>query len=180
MVDDTPDETGSSQDGGRPRRTPPTIDLEATDVTESAVPPGAGDARAETGHSQSGPSPSSRKPILVSAFAGALAALIVMGAAELVGWSVSPLSPAQPTGAALDELTARVAHVESIASKPSLAAPDSTVLARIDALQTAVASLRNDFAASRSQAEKLTATVDQIKSAPAASAPCSTASPLIA
>ena len=94
-----------------------------------------------------------------------------MGAAELVGWSVSPLSPAQPTGAALDELTARVAHVESIASKPSLAAPDSTVLARIDALQTAVASLRNDFAASRSQAEKLTATVDQIKSAPAASAP---------
>jgi hypothetical protein len=171
MVDETPDDTGLSQDGSRPKRTPPTIDLEATDVTEAAAMPGAGDARAETGHSQSGPSSPSRKPILVSAVAGTLAALIVMGAAELVGWSVSPLSPSQPAGSALDDLATRMSHLESAMSKPSVATPDSTVLARIDALQSAVASLRNDFAASRGQAEKLKAAVDQIKSAPAAISP---------
>ena len=33
MSDDRPEETAPSPDLGRPRRTPPTIDLEATEVS---------------------------------------------------------------------------------------------------------------------------------------------------
>ena len=33
MVDDRPEDTGSLPDSGRPKREPPTIDLEATEVS---------------------------------------------------------------------------------------------------------------------------------------------------
>jgi len=43
MVDDRPEDTGSPPDSGRPRRTPPTIDLKATEVS-SETQPAAADA----------------------------------------------------------------------------------------------------------------------------------------
>ena len=46
MVDDRPEENGSLPDQERPKRAPPTIDLEATEVS-SAPPHASGDTPSE-------------------------------------------------------------------------------------------------------------------------------------
>src|SRR5688500_17802939 len=95
MVDDRPEDTGPSSDTGRAKREPPTIDLEATDVsadTQNAAPA----AGAEPEPSSPRPAPTRSSAAVIGALSGAGAAALVLGAAWFAGWPVTtvPTAPA--------------------------------------------------------------------------------------
>jgi hypothetical protein len=194
MVDDH--DSKSSAEPGRPKRPPPTIDLKASDVTERAaeaapaatlpVEPAIAEA-ASTGPSadpfDTAPSdmpppaadpadpapvaaPRRRAPVVVPALAGAVAAVIVTGAAWYAWTTNNPPANPQAPGSdpALEQLAARVARVEA---RPAAAALDGAAAARIDALEKSVAALRSDLAAARAQAERATSSVNDLKAQPA-------------
>jgi hypothetical protein len=238
MADDRPEDIESSPDFARPKRAPPTIDLEATEVIgdadtkvsdeaatdangepaagasgkpaaeasgkpaaevtgETAEPSAATDAAAEPGAAPSeapqraGPGKPWIASILVSAVTGSAAAGLVVAAVWLSGWPGEPASPPtvvpQVDQAAIDTLAARVASIESkaFAEKPSPetaatetagteskadtppgSTPDPAITNRIDALEKSNAALREELSTSRSQSERLTAEVNQLKAAP--------------
>ncbi len=183
MVDDRPEDTGSPPDSGRPRRTPPTIDLEATEVS-SETQPAAADAPAEPAPEAASASPDSPpvsppvppapisapiSPWIVAPVSGAVAAALVIGVGWMLGWpAVQPAAAPQLNAASIDDLTARIAGLESKAAKP---AADPAAAARVESLEKSIAALRSDLAASRAQGEKLAAAVNDAKAAPRAGAP---------
>jgi hypothetical protein len=190
MADDRPEDTGPPLDLGRPKRAPPTIDLEATEVSgkpatevsgKTAEPGAATDETTNTGagtgaDATPGETPDARPrapwiaSALISASAGAVAAGLVMAVVWLAGWPGNTAAPApiapQVDHAAVDALVARIADVESKTATPSGSPTDPAVATRIDALEKSVASLREELSASRSQSERLVATVNELKAAP--------------
>lgn len=112
--------------------------------------------------------------MLVSAFTGVVAALLVIGAATLAGW---PEKPAPVSTAPLADgiasnktdiaaLGARVAKVESDAAKPApRPASDPALIARLDAVEKSLTTLRDDVAVVRGQSEKVANALGEIKSA---------------
>ena len=187
MVDDRPEDTGSLPDSGRPKREPPTIDLEATEVsseTKSAAEASPAEASSEAASEPSpeppheprpeAPSvspvdaPPSRpvSPWIIAPVSGAVAAALVIGVGSMLGWpAVQPASaPLAPQlSSAVDALTARVAGLEPKVGKP---VPDPTAAARTEALEKTVTALRTELAATRAQGEKLASAVNDVKSAP--------------
>lgn len=181
MADDKSEDAGPTPDLGRPKRAPPTIDLEATDVSlPSPNPiPSEADAQAESEAATEVPdSPSQaprRPPVVIPALSGAIAAGLVVG---IAWWMQSPGSPAAPepappqvSDAAFDDFKARLARVESRPATPPIqapppAVPDAATIQRIEALEKTVTALRGDLAAARNQSETATAAVKQIQSAP--------------
>jgi hypothetical protein len=165
MVDDRPEDTEPPPDSGRAKRAPPTIDLEATEVS-GETGNAAGDAQPE-GSSEM-PAATAISAWVVAAVSGAVAASLVICVAWILGWPAVPATPAAPqvNAAAIDELAARVASVESRTSKPAASAPDPAVNSRIEALEKSVVSLRGELAAVRAQSEKLAAAVNDVKSTP--------------
>src|SRR4051812_4461125 len=146
MVDDRPEDTGSPPDSGRPKREPPTIDLEATEVsseTKSAAEASSGAAsepspepphepRPEAPSVSPVDAPPSRpvSPWIVAPVSGAVAAALVIGVGSMLGWpAVQPASapPAPQLSSAVDALTARVAGLEPKVGKP---VPDPAAAAR--------------------------------------------------
>jgi hypothetical protein len=151
------------------RREPPTIDLEASEVTD-ATAPGA--------DPQPATSPAaSRAGLVAPAVSGAVAALAVALAAGGLAWSTGMMrpqapppapaaapsvSPAQLAGVSKDvtELGARLAKLESAAARPAPApapAPDPTLAARLSESEKAIDALRADIAALRSDLAALPA-----------------------
>ena len=172
MADDTPEDNGPSPDLGRPKRPPPTIDLQATEVSGETQNAGAG---AE-------PEQPARRPAkaissaLVAAMTGAGTAALVIGVAWLLGWpgeTAPPTVPAPPqvNTAAIDELAARLAKVESKPDAPRAASSDPAAAARIDTLEKALAALRSELASVSAQSEKIAAARDDVKAAPGEAAP---------
>jgi hypothetical protein len=178
MVDDIPEDKEASADLGRAKRAPPTIDLEATEVSgetqhaaaDTPPDPSSQESLKESpqGSSQ-GSSKAAISAAIISAVCGAGAAALVIGGVWLSGWpAAAPTEPAAPavSTAAIDDLAARVTNVESKTSKPPAAAADPAAAARIEALEKSLASLRGELAAARAQSEKLAAAVSDVKSAP--------------
>lgn len=178
MVDDRPDDTGSQPDSDRPKRAPPTIDLEATEVS-SETQHAAADAPTEPAseatsvppEDQPIPAPASRpvSPWIVAPISGAVAAALVIGVGWMLGWPpVQPATPAAPplNAAAIDELTARVTGLESKAGKPAMPTTDLAAAARVETLEKSLAALHGELAATRAQSEKLAAAVNGVKAAP--------------
>jgi hypothetical protein len=167
MVDNMPEDAGPSPELGRAKREPPTIDLEATDVSGETRNSG-GDAQPE--RISETPSPPISPPIspwIVAAVSGAVSAALVICVAWMLGWPTPAAAPAAaPANAALDDLTARIAGIESKTSKPPMSAPDPASATRADALEKSLASLRGDLAGVRAQSEKLAAAVNDVKSTP--------------
>jgi len=165
MVDDRPEDTEPSPDSGRAKRAPPTIDLEATEVS-GETRNAAGDAQPE-GISEV-PAATAISAWVIAAVSGAVAASLVICVAWILGWPAVPATPAAPqvNAAVIDDLAARVAGVESRISKPAASAPDPAVNSRIEALEKSLAALRGELAAGRAQSEKLAAAVNDVKSAP--------------
>jgi hypothetical protein len=174
MSDDRPEETTPSPDLGRPKRTPPTIDLEATEIsTAAAADDGAGAAPPPDPEPapapQPDPGPAAVSPVVVAGISGAVAAALVIGVGWMLGWpQVSSNAPAapQPNAAAIDGLAARIASVEAKSGKSAAATPDPAEAARLEALEKSLTSLRGDLAAQRAQSDKLAAEVNQVASAP--------------
>ena len=172
MVDDKGDETGSLPDSERPKREPPTIDLEATAVS-TATSPADGAAASEPAaepHAEAPVVPPVAAPVsswIVAPLSGAVAAALVIGVGWMLGWpAVQPAAtPSAPSAAAIDGLAARVAGLESKADKP---AADTAAAARVEGLEKSLAALRSDLAATRAQNDKLAAAVNDVKSAPRA------------
>jgi len=177
MVDDRPEDTGASPDTGRAKREPPTIDLEATEVsaeTQNAAPA----AGTEPEPSPPQPAPARSSAAVIGALSGASTAALVLGAAWFAGWPVtaSPTVPApqvnsQISSAAVDDLAARLASVEVRVGKPVAATPDPTAAARAEALEKSLAALRDELANQRAQSDKLASAIGDVKSAPRDAAP---------
>ncbi len=179
MAEDRPEQTELPPDPARARRAPPTIDLEATEVSTETRTADTGASAAADADASASPEPGpsvQRRPLMssavISALSGACAAALVLAVAWWAGWPGEP--PAPPVNsAAIDDLAARVASIESKASKPAAAATDPATAARVQALEKSASALRSDLAGLRALSEKLASDVDAIKSAPrdAAAAP---------
>jgi hypothetical protein len=159
-----PEDIGPSPDLGRAKREPPTIDLEATEVSGASPDAGAGASPRSMGAISSA---------IVAAVTGAVTAALVIVVAWYLGWPGQPAPPPAPqvNTEAIDGLTARIASVESKTSKPVAAVSDPAVAARIETLEKSIGALRGELASARAQSDKLAAAVDTVKSAPGVSAP---------
>jgi hypothetical protein len=169
MVDDAPEDISPLPDSGRAKRTPPTIDLEASEVSEVKQ-----ETSSERAEHRAEPSPagsgSATSAWIVAMASGACAAALVIAVAWYLGSSTSPPSAPQVNTADIDALAARIAGVESKSDKtPS--APDPALAARIDTLEKSLNSLKSDVAGARAQSDKLAADINTIKSAPVATSP---------
>jgi hypothetical protein len=171
MVDDRPEETGSLPESERPKRAPPTIDLEATDV--STATSHADEAAKSESTAEPAAEPTSEAPVtpptaapispwIVAPVSGAVAAALVIGVGWMLGWpAVQPASaPPAPAlnAAAIDDLTARIAGLESKVGKP---VADPAAAARVEGLEKSLAALR-------AQGDKLASALNDVKSAPRA------------
>jgi hypothetical protein len=190
-MDDDKNKAGVLPGGGANKRTPPTIDLAASEVTDSPRVSEAPEAHGSTpdhsgphaeasseSHAESvaasSPRPSRISSVLISAVTGVVAALLVIGAATLAGWpekpapvSTAPLADNIASNKAdIAALGTRIAKVESDAAKPApRPVADPAIIARLDAVEKSLASLRSDVAAVRWQNEKAAAAISEIKSA---------------
>jgi hypothetical protein len=176
MIDDRPEDAGPAPDSGRAKRAPPTIDLEASEIS--------GETRKASGEPQPEPAsePASRatepasSPVsawVIAMVSGAVAASLAIAVAWVLGWPPVPTTPPaapQVDIAVIDGLAARIASVESKASKPPAATPDPAAAARIETLEKSIAALRSDLAAARAQSEKLAADAKAATGEPSSSA----------
>jgi hypothetical protein len=108
---------------------------------------------------------------IIAALSGAGAAALVIGVAWFAGWPGEPVPPAAPaapqvSSAAIDDLAARVAGVESKIKAPATPVSDPAAAARADALEKSLAALRTEIAGQRAQSEKLAAALNEVTSAP--------------
>ncbi len=188
MADDSQHDASSPADAGRTRRAPPTIDLEATDVTtapkveatEAATEPGDGKPQAEPAPEQPAeqqaaaeqapygpadtgtpPTRAAISPWVIAPFSGAVAAALVIGIGWMLGWPAVQAPPAAPqvSAAAFDDLGKRVTALEARLTKS-----DAAVSAMSPGALSAP--LRADIANLQSQQNKLAAAIDELKSAP--------------
>jgi hypothetical protein len=188
MVDDKPEDAGLAPESGRARRSPPTIDLEATEVStqpqQAAGEVQPEQAQAEQAKHEPEPerveakasvAPASVSPWVIAPFSGAVAAALVIAVGWMLGWPAVQAPPAAPqvTTATVDALNGRVANVEAKLNKPAAPVADPATVTRIDALEKSIGALRNDIANVRTQSEKLASSLDAVTSAPrdAAAAP---------
>ncbi|MDI3563036.1 COG4223 family protein [Bradyrhizobium sp. Arg816] len=191
MADDKPEDAGLAPESGRAKRTPPTIDLEATEVSTQPQPTAAAEPEVqptpeqatveeskseeakpdpEPAHAEAAAASAPAAPVspwVIAPFSGAVAAAIVIAVGWMLGWPAVQAPPAAPqvTSATVDALSGRVAAVEAKAGKP---AADPAVVARIDALEKSANALRSDIANLRAQSDKI---ANDVKSAPRAAAP---------
>ena len=172
MDEDRPEDPSHASDSSRPRRAPPTIDLEASEVTGQTQGAGSG---SQTRRSFAWPLPRIVSATLVAAMTGAVTAALMIAVAWVVGWpgeAAPPLANPQTNVTAIDTLVARVGDLEARLAK-SAAATDPALAARLEALEKSLASLRTDIAGTRAQSERLAADLNAVKSSPreAASSP---------
>lgn len=181
MADDVLEDAAPAPDAGKVKREPPTIDLEATDVSEktSDMPASGGKTDAagdapEAGTSNAAseppksaaPAPDPREsrsrrasPWLVAPLSGLVAAAAVIAVGSLLGWpEAQPPATPQVSAAAVDDLGTRVARLESSLAKAP--AGDPAMAARLDTIEKSVTALRGDLANLRAQSDKLAAAVN--------------------
>src|SRR3954471_10915850 len=121
MADDKPEDVGMAPESGRAKRTPPTIDLEATEVStqpqDLAGEPEAQHAAEQAAHDQvtaeetkaaevtPQPPPAEEQPPVASApvspwviapLSGAVAAALVIAVGWALGWPAVQAPPAAP------------------------------------------------------------------------------------
>ncbi|GLR91486.1 COG4223 family protein [Bradyrhizobium iriomotense] len=195
MAEDKPEDAGLAPESGRAKRTPPTIDLEATEVSTQpqqaadevkpepadadavkaesvAAEPAKPEGEPDRAEAQAAVPPTSKpvSPWVIAPLSGAVAAALVIAVGWMLGWPQvqAPATP-QVTTATVDALSGRLATVETKVNKPV----DPAAAARLDALDKSVTALRSDIASLRTQSDKLGSALNDVKSAPrdAAAAP---------
>jgi hypothetical protein len=195
MVDDTTEQQVPAAESGRTRRPPPTIDLQATEVSEQKAPdaaapeaeasaapvepetpssatqssetPPEAQPQPEAAPERAGPTRNrSGSPWIVAPLSGAVAAAAVVAIGFAMGWvpAEPPSLAPQPSAAAIEDLTARLTSLEARASRPPAAAgPDQAAMARVDALEKSVATVRGEVTNLRAQSDKLATAVSEAK-----------------
>jgi hypothetical protein len=166
MVDDSPKDNDLS-DVSRPKRTPPTIDLDASEVS------GDTGTRSRSGSRFKWPFPRVSRPAMVTAMiaaaSGAAAAVLAMTLFSLGG---EPNEAAGPP-AAVEALASRVGEIEATLAKSRNPLSDPAVAARIEALDKSLAASRVELAAARAQSEKLAREINDVKSSARETSPAS-------
>ena len=181
-ADEKLDDTALPPDSGRPRRAPPTIDLDASEISSetrkaeadpapqetvtpasaSMEPDAAASASEEPAPERPRPAPIS--PWVIAPVSGLVAAALVIGVGWMLGWPpVQSAATPQVTTASVDALTSRVAGIEAKLAKP---ATDPAIAAQLATLEKSLGALRDQLAATRAQSEKLAGQIAGIKSAP--------------
>jgi hypothetical protein len=162
-MDDNTLDDAASPEAPRPRRTPPTIDLEASEVTSASAGGDKGDDKRSSWFSSA-----ALHPFWVAAVTGAVTAVLVIAVAWAVGWPAETARPVVATDAgAIETLSSRLTELEGRVSNPAV--PDPALSSRFDALEKSLASLRTDVAGARAQSGKLANDIEALKSAPPAS-----------
>jgi len=184
MDEDTPEQASPSPDPGRAKRPPPTIELEASEVSGETHGGGAQPRRSFARFFAQAfpftfhwPSSAALTATLAAAVSGAVTAALVIALVWLVGWpgELAPTTSPQTNASAIDTLASRVADLETKAFR-SPAAADPALASRLEALERSLAALRAEIAGARAQSEKLAADLNTVKSAP----PQATSSPDLA
>ena len=178
MADDVLQDAAPAPDAGRAKREPPTIDLEATQVSEK-VSEKASEKGPETAAEPTRPEPDANSeppkqaenapresesrrasPWLVAPLSGLVAAAVVLAVGSFLGWPETPSPPATPqvSPGAFDDLNSRVAGLETKLAK--LPGTDSAMAARIDTIEKSLTALRGDLANLRTQSDQLAAAVN--------------------
>jgi hypothetical protein len=170
MAEDTLEDQ-AAPDAGKVKRAPPTIDLEATEV--SGATRATADAKAEAAatsapQGEAAPAasqppsaaPTSISPWVIAPFSGAVAAALVILVGWMLGWPAVQAPPAAPQvdAAVVDDLGKRVAALESKLDKVAVPLAPGV-------LQKPVKDLQNDVANLRAQVDKLAAAGNEMKSA---------------
>ena len=164
MDDNRPDDPTPSPDSGKPKRAPPTIDLEASEVSSST----SAASSSSTSESSSSPSSMAIPSLVVAAITGAVAAVLVIAVAWALGWPGETARPIAETNAgAIEALSSRISELEGRLAKPATA--DPALSSRLDALDKSLSSLKTDIAGARARSEKLASELDAVKSAPSSS-----------
>ncbi len=169
----------------RRRREPPTIELDASDVTSETAPPEAGEtAAAEPAaeHEPPQPSPSQKRSAgagragVIGALCGGGAAAAVLGAAWLAGWPPAPAAtPTQAVSApaidtaATDALAARLSSLEADvrmarAAAPATDADGGGIIKRLDAVDHSLSAQREAMETQRTHADKLASSMEALRS----------------
>ena len=162
-MDDNTLDDAASPEAPRPRRTPPTIDLEASEVTSASAGGDKGDDKRSSWFSSA-----ALHPFWVAAVTGAVTAVLVIAVAWAVGWPAETARPVVATDAgAIETLSSRLTELEGRVSNPAV--PDPALSSRFDALEKSLASLRTDVANARAQSGKLASDIEALKSVPPAS-----------
>src|ERR1700733_1910341 len=162
-MDDNTLDDAASPEAPRPRRTPPTIDLEASEVTPASAGGDKGDDKRPSWLSSA-----ALHPFWVAAVTGAVTAVLVIAVAWAVGWPAETPRPVAETNTSdIETLSSRLTEVEGRVSKP--AAPDAALSSRLEALEKSLAGLKTDIAGARAQSGKLANDIEALKSAPPAS-----------
>jgi hypothetical protein len=168
MTDDQAD--GPGTDGGAKKRPPPTIELEASEVSGDTQASSAQASNAQSLNGNGAP-PASRLGLamILPALAGAVAALVVVGmlwAAGVIGpapQQVAAVPPAVASG--LNDLSDRIGKVETKLSAPP-PATDGGLRTRVDTLESAANTLRDQSASLRKQVDSASAALNELKAAP--------------
>src|SRR5437016_3415614 len=139
MTDDHAGPGGVGPDA-RPKRQPPTIDLDASDVSDKTESANGAGRRAWPIFSWL----ARALPVL----AGAVAGFVVVGMVWATGLLVrdaTPPSEISEISAAINELSGRVGRIESKLATTATPAADGALRARLDAQDSALAAARNDL-----------------------------------
>lgn len=172
MADDTIEDQAAPETG-KAKRAPPTIELEATEVSDATRPSAEAAAEAsatayapEAASAEAvSPTPASTsRPIsawVVAPFSGAVAAALVILVGWMLGWPAVKAPPPAPQVdvATVDDLGKRIAVLEGRLDKlPPPLAPA--------VLQKPIKDLQGDVANLRAQVDKLAAAGGEVKAAP--------------
>jgi hypothetical protein len=97
-----------------------------------------------------------------------VAAALVIGVGWVLGWPAvqAPAPAPQLNASAIDDLTARIAGLESKTSKPAAPVTDPAAAARMEQVEKSLAALRSELAATRAQADKLASAVNEVRAQP--------------
>jgi hypothetical protein len=184
MANERQDEAGSPAGEERPKRPPPTIDLNAADVSDDTQTTQDANNTAAPSAEQADATDAAPRPrtggrwlgALIAPLSGALAALIVT-ALLLFGGLISLPQPVQPAvspgqldkvATDVGDLTTRLTRVEANAAKAGTPAADPALLARAGALETSVRAMRDDLAGLKAQAASTASALADLKSTPVA------------
>lgn len=180
MSDERKDEASAEE---APKRAPPTIDLDASDVSGDTQGPPRFTKRAADGLSALGSRMAAALSLLLPLLGGAVAALAVLaglwagGLIDPVHTPTPSVSPAQfgNVSASVGDLSARLARLEASTARPAAPAGDP---ARIEALETSLAAVRDQVAGLSNELRGLTASLNDVKSMPRDGAPAADLAPL--
>jgi hypothetical protein len=178
MANEPKDEAPAASVDEWPKRAPPTIDLDASDVSgDTRTARGMNAARSffkGAGERLSGLGFGGMLAKVAAPLSGAIAALLVLAAlwaGDVIGPPQAPaplVSPAQfdNIAANVGDLTARLARVESSVAKPAAAVTDPALTGRTEALEKSLAAVRDEVARVAAQISSVTASLAELKAPP--------------